>query len=334
MSIALDPRVIEEEIARIREKESNPYSSGTKTNIFTLIIFRSDGAAAPGAADPVETMLQFLLGKRPARIITIRRAGSLKTEAWVSGRCFPDRRNRGVCFEEVQIESGDDGVGADPGVWAPLVIRDLPVFAWMPDSLPDAAAQWTPALVGSTGLVDKLLVDSSRGSGAEALSIGALQGLRDAAADGFLVSDFSWRRGRVLREQSARAFDPAEMRPLLSAVKSVRLYGGSRMEAWLFFQWLGVRLARAVEVDHAWEGPLTEGFRITFTIEGAAAVDIGCTRGGCLSRGEEKGAYRLPSDGEILLEEVDTLSRDPVFGEVLARRRAPGADPGGRRAGA
>ncbi len=186
---------------------------------------------------------------------------------------------------------------------------------------------------GSTGLIDKLLVDSSRSPGPEAASLRALQDLRDATADGFLVSDFSWRRGRVLREQSARAFDPAEMRPLLARVKAVRLYGGSRMEASLCFRWLGVRLGRDVEADHAWEGSLTEGFRLTFTIDGAPAVDIGCTRGGCLSRGEEKGAYRFPSDGEILLEEVDTLSRDAVFGEVLAGRRAAGADSG-RLAGA
>jgi len=325
MSVVLDPRVIEEEIARIREKESNPYSSGTKTNIFTLLVFRVEAAPEPGAADHVETALQFLLGKRPARIITLRRARSPQTEAWVSGRCFPDRRNRGVCFEEVRIESGDDGVGADPGAWAPLVIRDLPVFAWMPDGLEETAAEWTPALRGAQGLIDKLLVDSSRSPASEAAAMHALQDLRDAAADGFLVSDFSWRRSRVLREQTARAFDPLEMRPLLSSMKTVRLYGGSRMEASLYFQWLGSRLGRPVEADHAWEGPLTEGFRLTFTIDGAPEVDIGCTRGGCLSRGEEKGAYRFPSDGEILLEEVDTLSRDAVFGEVLSRARSASA---------
>jgi hypothetical protein len=97
------------------------------------------------------------------------------------------------------------------------------------------------------------------------------------------------------------------------------------MEAWLFFHWLSVRLGRSVEVDHAWEGPLTEGFRLTFTIEGAPAVDIGCTRGGCISLGEEKGAYRFPSDGEILLEEVDTFSQDSVFMEVLSGGRRTGA---------
>jgi hypothetical protein len=273
----------------------------------------------------VETSLQYLLGKRPARIITIRRARSAQTEVWVSGRCFPDRRNRGVCFEEVHIESGDDGVGADPGAWSPLVIRDLPVFAWMPDNFQEEATDWTPALRGSAGLIDKLLVDSSRSDGQEAATMRALQDLRESAADGFHVSDFAWRRGKVLREQSARAFDPAEMRPLLPSVKAVRLYGGSKMEAWLYFQWLDARLGRHVEAEHALEGPLTEGFRLTFTIEGVPEVDIGCTRGGCLSRGEEKGAYRFPSDGEILLEEVDTLSRDSVFSEVLSRGRGPSA---------
>ena len=40
VSTVLDPRSIEREIARIRERESNPYSSGVKTNLFTLVIFR------------------------------------------------------------------------------------------------------------------------------------------------------------------------------------------------------------------------------------------------------------------------------------------------------
>ena len=321
---ALDPRAIEEEIVRIRERESNPYSSGVKTNIFTLLIFRSEDPDKPGASDHVEAALQFLLGKRPARISTIRHARSPKTEVWVSGRCFPDRRNRGVCFEEVRIESGDDGVGADPGAWAPLVIRDLPVFAWMPDGLVQAAAQWTPALRGAAGLIDKLMVDSSRSAEDREAVVRALQQIRDATADAFLVSDFSWRRGKVLREQAARAFDPPEMRGLIPAVRSARLYGGSRMEAWLFFEWLGSRLGRVVAGNHAWEGPLSEGFRLTVTADGAPDVEIGCTRGGCLSRGEEKGAYRFPSDGEILLEEVDTLTRDAVFGEVLSRGRGSG----------
>ena len=321
MSAPLDPRVIEQEIIRIREKESNPYSSGTKTNLFTLLIFRTEGDVAPGAADPAEAALQYLLGRRPARIITINRAHAAATEAWVSGRCFPDRRNRGVCFEEVRIESGDDGVGVDPGAWAPLVIRDLPVFAWVPSGRTLEGQPWERALMDAAGLIDKLLVDSSRfppsEKGGEA-AVKALHALWQRTSPSFMLADFSWRRGRVLREQSARTFDPPGMRPLLSSVLGVRLFGGLPADAALFFRWLHVRLGRTIGTEHAVPGPLSEGFKITYFVDGKPDIDIGCTRGGCLSSGEERGAYRFPSDGEILLEEVDSLARDPVFREVIS----------------
>ncbi len=319
MNDALDPRTIEEEIARIREKESTPFSSGTKTNLFTLLIFRGNHGSAPAALDPVETTLSFLLGKRPARIITLARTRADKTEAVVSGRCYPDRRNRGVCFEEVRIESGDDGVGADTGAWAPLVIRELPVFAWMPDGLVEEMDLWEPTLRQAAGIVDKIVVDSSSAlRDEEGETLPALGRLRDSVADAFMVSDFSWRRGRVLREQSARAFDPPELRPLLSDIRKVTLYGGSHAEAWLYFTWLRSRLGRDIPAVHAFAGPLGEGFKVTFELQGSPAVDIGCTKGGCLSRGEETVGYKAPNDGEILMEEVDDLTRDPVFQEVLA----------------
>ena len=328
VSAPLDPRVIEQEIARIREKESNPYSAGTKTNLFTLLVFRGEDAVAPGTADPADAALQYLLGRRPARIVTIVRTRAARTEAWVSGRCFPDRRNRGVCFEEVRIEAGDDGVGTDPGAWAPLLIRDLPVFAWMPDGPGAGGTSWEATLRGAAGFIDKLLVDSSRAAPAAGRGIGALRTLQllwQSTAGAFMISDFSWRRGRVLREQSARAFDPSDMRPSLASLRGVRLFGGSPAEASLFFGWLQARLGRDIRCEHAAEGPLAEGFRITFFIDGAPNLDIGCTKGGCLSRGEEKGGYRYPSDGEILREEVDTLARDPIFLEALARSGRPDA---------
>ena len=203
----------------------------------------------------------------------------------------------------------------------------------MPDGPEIKDAPWEGSLRSADGLIDKLLVDSSRsaaaggaagdgpGAGDGAAELRALVQLQERTAAAIPLSDFSWRRGRILREQTARSFDTPDMRRQLAVMRAVRLYGGSRMEAWLYFQWLGTRLGQDIPADHAWEGPLTEGFRLTFTIDGAPAVDIGCTKGGCLSRGEEKGGYRFPSDGEILLEEVDALSRDVVFNEVLAGGR-------------
>lgn len=342
MSATLDPRSIEREIARIRERESNPYSSGVKTNLFTLVIFRRPGSAS--ANDPLDAALQYMLGRRPARIITIDRVESARTDVTVSGRCFPDRRNRGVCFEEVRIESGSDGVGEDPGAWAPLLIRDLPVFAWWPDSLAGSDEAWKKPILEAAGLIDKLIVDSSKTHNGDAAlaTMRSLVDLREKANGAFYISDFAWRRSRVLRELTARAFDQPETRRLLASVRAVTLDGGSHADGVLFCSWLATRLgwvsedsgasigtcrdksAKEVRFVHATPGfPLSEGFRLRFSFDATEEITIGCTRGGCVSNGAERGAYKFPSDGEILLDEVDSVTRDPVYREVLDRAGGP-----------
>jgi glucose-6-phosphate dehydrogenase assembly protein OpcA len=185
----------------------------------------------------------------------------------------------------------------------------------------EAIDPWRQTLASAADLIDKVIIDSTRAlppaePGGDAMAAR----LREIASAGQMLSDFSWRRSTVLREQTARSLDPPELRPQIARVRRARLYGGSASEAQLYFRWLRARLERDIDAEHAWVGPLTEGFRITLGIEGAPDVEIGCTKGGCLSRGEEKGAYRFPSDGEILLDEVDSATHDPVFMQVLAAR--------------
>ena len=149
-----------------------------------------------------------------------------------------------------------------------------------------------------------------------------------------------------------------ETRPLLLSIRSVALDGGSAADGMLFFLWLSYaagmdavedrllvavffplppgppapggdgstlpafldRSGREVSLAHAQKGfPLAEGFRIRFRFDNAPEMVIGCTKGGCVSNGAERSAYKFPTDGEILLEEVDSLSRDPVYQEVLER---------------
>ncbi len=155
-----------------------------------------------------------MLGKRPARIITITKARAPGTEVWVSGRCFPDKRNRGVCFEEVHIESGEDGVGLDPGAWAPLLIRDLPVFAWIPDGLGTDGGTWEGALLKAAGLIDKLLVDSARLSSGQAEPrevLGAVRQLRERTAGRFPALRFllAAQQGAARADARARSIPPA-----------------------------------------------------------------------------------------------------------------------------
>ncbi|MCX7039373.1 MAG: glucose-6-phosphate dehydrogenase assembly protein OpcA, partial [Spirochaetes bacterium] len=240
MSTTLDPRAIEREIGRIRERESNPYSSGVKTNLFNLVIFAGQEEGGASAAAPA---LQHLLGKRAARIITIDgEAAGPSTGAVVSGRCFPDARSRGVCFEEIRIFA--EAPGMDIGAWAPLLIRDIPVYAWR---LGRPTRESLAPILEAAEFIDKLIVDSSAGrSRASAReSIRALGAFRPAARRSVVVADFAWRRTHALRVQAARAFDPPETRARLGEIREVSVAGLPPAEGALFFLWLASRLGWA-----------------------------------------------------------------------------------------
>jgi hypothetical protein len=308
MSATMDPRAIEREIGRIRERESNPYSSGVKTNLFNLVIFAGQGEAAAQAAGPA---LQHLLGKRAARIITIDGEGAgQSTGAVVSGRCFPDSRSRGVCFEEIGISGGAPGTNI--GAWAPLLIRDIPVYAWR---LGRPTRESLAPVLEAAELIDKLIVDSSAGlSHASAReAIYALGGFRSAARQSVVVADFAWRRTHALRVQAARAFDPPETRARLGEIREVSVAGLPHAEGALFFLWLASRLGWAPGQGPTLRGPATEG----------NAPGLGVAAELHFSNGEPLVLGAKPvSDGEILLAEVDSLYQDALLEDALALAEA------------
>ncbi len=363
---ALDPRTIETEIARIRERESNPYLAGIRTTLFNLVIVRADRPPAPAgdgagrdravtegpAADPVSPILDSLLGKRPARIITIEEGGKERTSVFVSGRCFPDARNRGVCFEEIRIMNGADGLGMDTGTWFPLVIRDLPIFLWWLGPL----SPLPPFILAASQIVDKLIVDTSYGSlpGEDPLPVFKELSLVPQKTRGAMkVSDLAWKRTRVLRECAARLFDPGAARARLSHISRVSLSGCSRAEALLYFAWLASRLGwkaasetraplafgtrgaafadaagNRIEALHEGESPLFTGFRTAFSFsDGGEDLEVSCAGNGCVESGDMKTTCRFTEEGEALTEEVDGLEEDAALLEAYAAAAAlAGAD--------
>jgi hypothetical protein len=323
-----DPRSIEAEIARIREREAGPYSAGMRTSLFNLVIFRS--AAGPSAAGAA---LDHLLGRRPARLITMESALPGSTSVSVSGRCNPDEKNRGVCLEEIGIARGSDELGQDPGIWSSLLIRDLPVLVWWQNRI----SPLPPILTEEAGLVDKLIVDTSFG---ETLGEEPMEALRALAAfrgrnPHATVSDLAWRRTMALRVHAAALYEPEWNRARLRALSRVELTGGSRAEALLFFLWLASRLGwrRAeagasvftdeagsqVHTAHTGAFPLSRGFATAFAFrDGGRELGMTCEKKGCISVENQTRPYRLQTEGEILLEEVDGLKQDALFSGVLA----------------
>jgi hypothetical protein len=346
---SLDPQRIEEEIARVRERETTGFGGGVKANLFNLVV----ACLAGGRPDDV---LETLLGRRPARIIRLTAGPEGSVGAVVSGRCSPGTLDHGVCLEEIDIAAGGDPLGVGAGAWTPLLERDIPTFLWI-------AGTWTPRTLpfDAAAQADKLIVDSSLADDPPA-SLAALRRLREAARGHLAVADLAWSRALPLRVQTARAFDPPEARDSLDELTAVRLEGATRAEAQLFFLWLACRLGwqpfdgrdgpsfadptgKAVSLVHEHPAPLASGARLSFAARGAA-IEVACSGNdrpdrhprrrptsavhgyGCASIGEDRGPWRIAPDGELLLAEVDSLKQDMLLDDVLGMAGRPSGDRG------
>jgi hypothetical protein len=328
VSATLDPRAIERELAMIRERESNPYSSGIKTNLFNLVIL-AGGEAEAAAAGPA---LAHMLGRRPARIITLvgdpvhapAEGAAPGVRASVSGRCFPDTHSRGVCFEEIRIVAS--GQEVDVGAWVPLLIRDIPVYAWV---LGLPGRERLAPVVEAAEYIDTLVADCTpAGSPQDALGAArALRAARAAARRAFTVADLAWRRTLPLRVQAARAFDAPEERARLQSIRGFSAGSLAPGEALGLCLWLASRLGWTRQPA----GPGRTDATPRFVDAAGRQVALSGTAGGSREAGTEMSveirfdageplilAAAAPTDGEILLAEVDSLRQDPLFEDALA----------------
>ncbi len=333
------PDEIEREIARSIAASA---AARTRASLFNLIVFRR-----AFRENPAEAALGYMLGKRPARIIIVESGFEGATEVEASARCHPDPRNAELCFQEIHIRCGPDGMGEDPGFWSPLLIREIPSLLWWLHPLDPV-----PPLFRRAGEhVDRILVDSGYGQSLGEQPLAACRSLagylqRPGAVP---VSDFAWHRLLPLRVGAARLFNPPQARALLPRITSVELQGGEAAEGILFFSWLAERLGRRLDPQkdtgrasaaggpaaegrdlqdepiravHRDPGPLREGFRAVFTTAAGERLRLECREDGCgcLSADEseeEPLRFHVPEAGEVLLRETDSIQEDPLLASAL-----------------
>ena len=353
MKALFSPSQVEQEL-RMLQRELSP--SEARASLFNLVIFSREGLA-----NPSDKALAHLLGKRAARIIQIQSTRATESTMSVTARCFPDRENRGVCFQEVMIQNGHDNAGVAPGTWAPLLIRDIPVYVLWYDKLLTNREY----LVQIRDQVDKIVFDSrwneSTGESPEAICAVIAQ---DFVAKGFLVSDLAWKRGLALRRITATLFDGDEGVAKLSQISSLELTSESESEAHLYALWLASRLdwhwagrsarnggttwqavdrqGRHVEVhfeqcegsgDENADGETT----VRMMTSGDEEILVNGTPGGCVDTvvpGQEgqRHLFLSPATGQMLLEEVDSLRSDYLYSDAVllstpdVKHRSPARD--------
>ncbi|MEI8092721.1 MAG: glucose-6-phosphate dehydrogenase assembly protein OpcA [Spirochaetales bacterium] len=319
-----DPVAVEAEL-RKNQQEFSPNEA--RTNLFNLVVYTEN-------FDDVRLIeaLNYLHGKRPSRVVVVRRHAGGETRTDVSARCMADANDKVMCIQEIVIYSGDDRAGASPEFWTPLLIRDIPVFVWWLSPLKDAPV---PELFD--GIADRCFVDTR---GVPDAHLFYADFSRKFPSLNTAVSDFSWVRIGPLLKLTANFFNPAEMREKLHDLVSVEFKGGHRSEVELFFQWLKVKLEwqgksgstgqtweltsgqRKVFLKHSDPGTLEHGFELTFvTSKGETCVLKDSKQGFAVAEGVGTSKYtavfRYLDTGKALVSEVDKNASDRLYLEVM-----------------
>jgi glucose-6-phosphate dehydrogenase assembly protein OpcA len=201
-------------------------------------------------------------------------------------RCFAVQGlSHEVCSEVIELHLGGKRSEAPASIVAPLLIADLPAFCrWRGEP-----AWESPELEQLTGVCDRLVVDSSEWRGLPQ-SYERLAELFDRVA----VSDIAWGRTREWRGRIS------ELWPGIAKAKTLAVTG-PRADAVLLAGWLGSRLKREVELEHRGSKELTR-----------VAID-----------GETITPPRrhAPSASDLLSEELDVFTRDPIYEAAVTAAR-------------
>jgi hypothetical protein len=266
---------VEHELSRLRRAEADDGTPDLRTSVMTHVVW-----APPRWADAARETLRALEERHPSRTILLfpepRRRDCI--ESTVSMRCFNVAGlSHEVCSEVIELRLCGKRAQAPASIVQPLLISDLPTFCrWRGE--PD----WgSPELEQLTGVCDRLVVDSSEWRGLPD-AYRTLAELFDRVA----VSDIAWGRAREWRGRVA------ELWPGIAGVKEVAVTG-PKADALLLAGWLRSRLRRDVALRHRSGGELT---RVALDGEAVPPPRTG-----------------VPSASDLLSDELDVFTRDPVY---------------------
>jgi len=227
----------------------------------------------------------------------------------------------GVCFQEILIENGSDDAGVAPGSWSAFLIRDLPVYVLWHTPLPEGDS--IGPLSFAREQADKFLLDGEYFLQKDLPLKDYIQRVRKQLIDaGVQVSDFTWERIRPLRIFTAQVFDQKALMDLLPYVTSLEVSGPSPLSRFYYSTWVRCVLeeeGRKLEVVSRQADTVQVVFRFRDTSDPLVWRVDSEGMGRAFFGTEEVLArpLKFPSDGAILLEQVDIPIADPLYRRVL-----------------
>lgn len=261
---AVDVPAIEAALARLRQEaageptgEGGPFA--VRTSVLNLVAYAADRRAAARAAQTISQLSEI----HPSRSLVLlvqpaRPKGGIDVQLSAHCHLAPDLRQQ-VCCEELMLTVKGPAAHHLHSVIIPLLVPDLPVFAWCAGELPH-----DPHLLESMDEADRLIVDSALWS----KPLDALPRLRELLRAGWALADLAWTRLEPWRHQTAQLFDAPEQRRYLPRLNEIAIEyaaggrgGGGALEALLFIAWLASRLSWRPESSSV--GRRGYGFRLS-----------------------------------------------------------------------
>jgi glucose-6-phosphate dehydrogenase assembly protein OpcA len=225
-----------------------------------------------------EDVLAGLAERHPSRtIVLFPQSGGQGLEGNVESDSYPMNEGLMVCTDTIRIRLCGTSAEHPASVVEPLLISDLPVFLrWRGVPLfEDSAFQEL------THVADRLIVDSNEWPGLPT-PYARLAEVFDRIA----VSDIAWARTSRWRPMLASLW------PGIAKVKRIKVTG-TEAQAQLLAGWLRSRLGREIGLEHE---PATQLLGVE--LDGQPAP---------FPPGDP------PTPADLLSDELDKLSRDPVY---------------------
>jgi len=330
MKTVFDPVKLEKELRALERERS---LTETRTSLFNLVLI--EGREDHNEAE--ELYLAHLLGKRAARVIHINLDSPGPTRVSVSARCAPDKENKGVCFQEILIDDGEDRAGTAPGSWSAFLIRDIPVnVLWR------SCLSRKDVLAFIREQADKFIIDGDFIVSRLCMPIPEYLNLvrTDLMDHGVQVADFAWRRFQPLRTFTALAFENEEPSRLLPGLRGLEISGGGPASRDLYLRWVASVLdwklvgdtfvaPKGLEIRPVSSESRNAGIRVRFDF-GSEVLELEVDSNGygtARFSGREifSKVLAFPTEGDLLLQEVDMPGIDGLFVNVAKTFRTSGS---------
>jgi len=228
--------------------------------------------------EAAEDVLAGLAERHPSRtIVLFPQSGGEGLEGKVESDSFPMNEGLIVCTDTIRIQLHGKAAEHPASVVEPLLVSDLPVFLrWR--GVPPFG---DPAFGELIDVADRLIVDSTEWPGLPK-PYARMAEIFDRVA----VSDIAWARTSRWRPMLASLW------PAIAEVERIKVTG-TEAQAQLLAGWLRSRLGRPIALEHEPSNKL-----VGVELDGRPAAF-------------PSGDPPLPAD--LLSDELDKLSRDPVY---------------------